>query len=70
LLVYQKQGPDCYDFAFTLGHMVRSRKAKQASQVDISHRFSICIVASSDGLNAPTLGQSTYDMHGMPVLWL
>ena len=33
LLVYKEQGPDCYDLAFTLGHMVRSQKVKQAAQV-------------------------------------
>ena len=34
VLVYQKDAPaDCYDLAFTLGHMVKSRKAKQAAQV-------------------------------------
>lgn len=33
LLVYQQQGPDCYDVAFTIGHMVKARKAKQAAQL-------------------------------------
>lgn len=57
LLVYQQQGPDCYDVAFTIGHMVKARKGRQAAQVRRGRARGECVHAqSSCAVTSPQIG--------------